>query len=112
LFPLYCHLPTPEQRIKSEADEAEKSLWDVVLGAPTEALDLIMDPNKKEREEEAKLRKEVKASKKQWRKIRKERFSFLDANSTTSGGASTSGMGSVTTAGMEEKKIDEIGGYA
>eukprot|EP00529_Nitzschia_sp_RCC80_P010450 CAMPEP_0113514054 /NCGR_PEP_ID=MMETSP0014_2-20120614/40199_1 /TAXON_ID=2857 /ORGANISM="Nitzschia sp." /LENGTH=798 /DNA_ID=CAMNT_0000410515 /DNA_START=22 /DNA_END=2418 /DNA_ORIENTATION=- /assembly_acc=CAM_ASM_000159 len=99
-----------EQQIKSEEEEAEKSLWDVVIGAPTEALDLIMDPNKKEREEEAKLRKEVKASKKQWRAIRKERFAFLDANAP-SGERSTSGMGSVTTAGLEEKKVEERGGY-
>ena len=85
-------------------------MWDVVIGAPTEALDLIMDPNKKEREEEAKLRKEVKASKKQWRAIRKERFAFLDANAP-SGERSTSGMGSVTTAGLEEKKVEERGGF-
>lgn len=78
-------------------------MWDVVVGVPSEALDLIMDPNKKEREEEEKLRKEVKASKKQWRMIRKERFAFLDAHS----GNDTSGMGSVTTAGIEEKKVDE-----
>ena len=39
-----------------------------------------MDPTKKEREEEESLRKEVKQSKKQWRKIRQERFAFLDAN--------------------------------
>ena len=79
-------------------------MWDVVMSAPAEALDMIMDPNKKEREEEEKLRKEVKASKKQWRIIRKERFSFLDAN-TTSGDSTV--LGSVTTAGMEEKKVDD-----
>lgn len=49
-------------------------------GGPTDAYDMIMDPNKKEREEEESLRKEVKASKKQWRKIRQERFQFLDAD--------------------------------
>jgi oligoribonuclease (3'-5' exoribonuclease) len=48
--------------------------------APTEALDMIMDPNKKEREEEESLRKEVKQSKKQWRNIRQQRFAFLDSN--------------------------------
>jgi hypothetical protein len=89
------------KRLKSEKDEAEKSMWDFVIAAPTEAIDMIMDPNKKEREEEQKLRKEVKASKKQWRMIRKERFSFLDANTSASGG-------SVTTAGTaEEKKVDD-----
>lgn len=51
-----------------------------MMTAPTEALELIMDPNKKEREEEENLKREVKASKKQWRKIRQERFSFLDSN--------------------------------
>jgi hypothetical protein len=78
-------------------------MWDMVMAAPTEAFDMIMDPNKKEREEEEKLRKEVKASKKQWRMIRKERFGFLDANSNS---ASVMG-GSVTTAGLEEKKTDD-----
>lgn len=53
-------------------------MWDSLVSG--DALDMIMDPNKKEREEEEKLRKEVKASKKQWRKIRQERFQFLDAN--------------------------------
>ena len=89
------------KRLKSEKDEAEKSMWDLVIAAPTEAIDMIMDPNKKEREEEQKLRKEVKASKKQWRMIRKERFSFLDANTSASGG-------SVITEGTaEEKKVDD-----
>jgi hypothetical protein len=77
-------------------------MWDMVMAAPTEALDMIMDPNKKERQEEEKLRKEVKASKKQWRMIRKERFGFLDVTDD-SGRAS----GSVTTAGNEEKKVDD-----
>jgi len=94
-------------RLKSEKDEAEKSMWDFVIAAPTEAIDMIMDPNKKEREEEQKLRKEVKASKKQWRMIRKERFSFLDAN-TTASGASMAGTGSITTTGAEEKKVDDV----
>jgi hypothetical protein len=42
-----------------------------------------MDPNKKEREEEKKLKKEVKASKRAWRKIRKERFRFLDGTNAS-----------------------------
>jgi len=46
---------------------------------------MIMDPNKKEREEEEKLKKEVRASKKQWRKIRQERFQFLDSNMEATG---------------------------
>jgi hypothetical protein len=68
-----------EQRIKTETKEAESSLWDTFMVAPNDVYDSVMDPNKKEREEEEKMRKEVKASKKQWRKIRQERFGFLDS---------------------------------
>lgn len=56
-----------------------------MVAAPTETLEMIMDPNKKEREEEESLKKEVRASKKQWRKIRQERFQFLDSNMETAG---------------------------
>jgi hypothetical protein len=63
-----------------EKKAAQQSLWDSLLSAPTEALDMIIDPNRKEREEEEKFRKDVRASKKQWRLIRRERFSFLDAS--------------------------------
>ena len=77
--------------LKDESDGAdgEKSLWDAFLSGPQEAFDMIMDPNKKEREEEEKIRKDVKIAKKTWRAIRKERFGFLD-NGTT-----------------DEKKVDE-----
>jgi hypothetical protein len=91
--------------MKSEKDEAEKSLWDSLLAAPNEAYDMIMDPNKKEREDEEKLRKEVKASKKQWRRIRSQRFAFLDASANR-----TPSMTSKTTAVIDtsdEKKMDE-----
>jgi len=94
-----------DKRLRSEKDEAEKSMWDLVMAAPTEAIDMIMDPNKKEREEEEKLRKEVKASKKQWRAIRKQRFGFLDANASSTGGDTT--VGSVNTEGIDEKKAEE-----
>ena len=47
-----------------------------------EALEGLMDPNKDEREEEQRLKKEVKASKKAWRRIRDERFKFLDASAS------------------------------
>lgn len=63
-----------------ETEHAEKSLWDSMIAAPTEALEMILDPNKKEREEEEHVKKEVRASKKQWRKIRQERFQFLDSH--------------------------------
>ena len=39
-----------------------------------------MDPNKKEREEEEETRAAIRASKKKWKQIREERFSFLDQN--------------------------------
>lgn len=71
-----------ETRLKDEKEDAEKGLWDALVNGPQEALDLIMDPNKKEREEEQQFRKEVKASKKAWRAIRKERFAFLDSSTS------------------------------
>ena len=86
-----------DAKLKSEKDEAEKSMMDVFFSAPSEAYYMIMDPNKKEREEEEKLRKEVKASKRQWRAIRKERFGFLDA---------TGGSAELAPAG-DEKKMDQ-----
>jgi hypothetical protein len=89
------HFSCKEKNIREEKKAAEKSLWDSLFNSPTEAIDLLMDPNKKEREEEQKLRKEVKASKKQWRRIRQERFQFLDASIRQS---------SLVT---EEKKLDD-----
>lgn len=68
-----------EELRKTEKETAEKSLWNQFLNAPTSAYEMIADPNKKEREEQEMMRKEVKASKKQWRRIRHERFSFLDS---------------------------------
>eukprot|EP00980_Cylindrotheca_fusiformis_P022445 scaffold9308_cov115-Cylindrotheca_fusiformis.AAC.8 len=78
-----------DRKLSKEKEEAAKSLWDVVLGAPKEALDMILDPNKKEREDEDKMRNEVKASKRAWRGIRKERFAFLDINGMSNDLAST-----------------------
>lgn len=68
-----------QSRTKKE-EEATQSLWDAVFTDPKEAFDFILDPNKKEREEETRLKKEVKASKKAWRKIRQQRFQFLDSD--------------------------------
>lgn len=93
-----------DKRLKAEKESAEKSMWESIINAPGEAMDMIFDPNREEREEEAKLRKEVKASKKQWRAIRKERFAFLDTNATS--GAASTVAGSVNSA-TEEKKVDE-----
>jgi len=64
-----------KQQKKVEKTEAERSLWDQWVMEPFES---IVDPNKREREEEEKIKKEVKASKKAWRKTREERFKFLD----------------------------------
>ncbi|KAL9186052.1 hypothetical protein ACHAXT_005290 [Thalassiosira profunda] len=64
-----------KQEKKKEKVEAERGLWDQWVMEPFES---ILDPNKKEREEEEKIKKEVRASKKAWRKIREERFKFLD----------------------------------
>eukprot|EP00571_Detonula_confervacea_P011237 CAMPEP_0172298710 /NCGR_PEP_ID=MMETSP1058-20130122/1238_1 /TAXON_ID=83371 /ORGANISM="Detonula confervacea, Strain CCMP 353" /LENGTH=791 /DNA_ID=CAMNT_0013007997 /DNA_START=252 /DNA_END=2627 /DNA_ORIENTATION=- len=64
-----------KQQKRTEKVEAERSLWDQWVMEPFES---IIDPNKKDREEEEKIKKEVRASKKAWRKIREERFKFLD----------------------------------
>lgn len=64
---------------------------------PQETLDMIMDPNKKEREEEQKLKKEVKASKRAWRKIRKQRFAFLDATNAAAAAPKNSGSEVINT---------------
>lgn len=76
---ILAKLRKTEQRIKTEKKEAETSMWDQFMVAPNDAYDMVMDPNKKEREEEEKMRKDVRASKKLWRKIRQERFAFLDS---------------------------------
>ena len=64
-----------KQKMKTEKAEAERTLWDQWVMEPFES---IVDPNKKEREEEEKTKKELLASKRAWRKIRKERFKFLE----------------------------------
>jgi len=81
-------LKSIENMRRAEKEEASKSLWDSIFSDPKEALELIMDPNKKERNDEIRLKKEVKASKKAWRKIRGQRFQFLDNNDGTESGVS------------------------
>jgi hypothetical protein len=71
-------LNVTEKSKSKEKTAADMSLWDSWFGA--DVMDSLMDPNKKEREEEEKLKKDIKASKRAWRKIREERFQFLDAN--------------------------------
>jgi tetratricopeptide (TPR) repeat protein len=75
---------TAEVAKSNEEKEAEKSLWESF----GEVYDMVVDPNRKEREDEQKFRVEVKQSKKQWRRIRNERFPFLDVDA-------------------DEKKVDE-----
>lgn len=60
--------------------EVEQSLWEGTVGA---AYDMVVDPNRKVREAEEKFRQDVKVSKKQWRRIRQERFKFLDVDLQT-----------------------------
>ena len=67
-----------EKAKRKQYIEEEKSIWDTWCTDPTETIELLIDPNKKEREEEARIKREVKLSKKAWRKIRQERFKFLD----------------------------------
>lgn len=74
-----------KSRTKKE-EEATQSLWDSLLTDPRDAFDFILDPNKKEREDEARLKKEVKSSKKAWRKIRQRRFMFLDSDMSVATG--------------------------
>mmetsp|Transcript_18662 Transcript_18662/g.46197 ORF Transcript_18662/g.46197 Transcript_18662/m.46197 type:complete len:734 (+) Transcript_18662:259-2460(+) len=83
-----------DKMLKDEKEEAQKSMWGTLVAAPMEAYDMILDPNRKEREEEEKMRREVKASKRAWRGIRKERFAFLDV----------SGSGNDLSSSRDEKK--------
>jgi hypothetical protein len=78
IFCALFHLNVTEKSKSKEKSAADKSLWDSWFGS--DVLDSLMDPNKKEREDEENLKKEIKASKRAWRKIREERFQFLDAN--------------------------------
>jgi len=84
-----------EEARDEAARDAEKSMWDYLVDAPNDAYDMLMDPNRKAREAEEKLRQEVKASKKAWRKVRAERFPFLDVDVPISTGSA-----------QEEKKVD------
>jgi hypothetical protein len=75
---------------KTEQEKVTKSLWDSIFTDPKEAMDLIFDPTKNEREEEHRLRKEIKASKRAWRKIRQSKFQFLDKGNTSDNSVSVS----------------------
>lgn len=67
---------TAEVAKNNEEKEAEKSLFESF----GDVYDMVVDPNRKDREQEQKFRAEVKQSKKQWRRIRNERFPFLDVD--------------------------------
>mmetsp|Transcript_9490 Transcript_9490/g.13452 ORF Transcript_9490/g.13452 Transcript_9490/m.13452 type:complete len:770 (+) Transcript_9490:54-2363(+) len=73
------YLEEVEKSRLNEKNDFNSSVWNSFF-----ALDNFMDPNKKEREEEELLKKEVRASKRAWRKIRKERFTFLDVSANES----------------------------
>ena len=77
---IQARVKASETAKSKEKKQAEQSIFESILNAPAEAFDMILDPNRKDREEEQKLRKEVKASKKRWRMIRSERFAFLDTD--------------------------------
>merc|ERR1712238_291387 len=52
------------EKKKNERGDISQTSCSALFSSPQEALDLIMDPNKKEREEETTLKSEVKLSKK------------------------------------------------
>ncbi len=80
MLTVFLIIISPEKAKKKQYIEEEKSIWDTWCSDPTETIELLIDPNKKEREEEERIRREVKLSKKAWRKIRQERFKFLDGS--------------------------------
>jgi hypothetical protein len=58
----------------NENEEAAKDMW----ASFGEVYDMVVDPSRKDREAEHRFRKAVKQSKKAWRRVRQERFPFLD----------------------------------
>lgn len=78
------HVEKAERARHNQNEETSKDMW----GSLGEAYDMVVDPNRKDREEEQRFRKTVKQSKKAWRRIRQDRFAFLDLESN------------------EEKKVD------
>lgn len=61
---------------------ASASFWDTLSDSITQgtnsAYDLIMDPNRKVREEEQATKAKIRSSKQVWRAIRRERYPFLE----------------------------------
>jgi hypothetical protein len=50
------------------------------IGESASLWDSILDPTRNAREEDDRIRKEVKISKRAWKKIRAERFDFLNTS--------------------------------
>ena len=71
-----------EQPAGVPAVNASASFWDGLSESfqqgTNSAYDLIMDPNRKVREQEESARAKIKASKQAWRAIRRERYPFLE----------------------------------
>mmetsp|Transcript_36 Transcript_36/g.97 ORF Transcript_36/g.97 Transcript_36/m.97 type:complete len:828 (-) Transcript_36:479-2962(-) len=61
-----------EDSENSQEEKKQVEFWDTLYD--------FLDPTKKDREKEEQTRQEVRASKRHWRKIRAERFRFLDNN--------------------------------
>jgi hypothetical protein len=70
-----------EEAEKAEVKELEETPDCFTMSFCT--LGDIMDPNRSEREEEESAKREVRESKKAWRRIREDRFKFLAASSGT-----------------------------
>jgi hypothetical protein len=97
-----------EKAQSKEQKDAETSLWDYMMNAPTDAYDMLMDPNRKAREQEEKLRKEVKASKRAWRQIRHERFQFLDVDiATNNEGGDTNNNNNSSSNKLQQQQPEE-----
>lgn len=67
-----------DDRKISEKKMSPQSLLNLIISDPKEALDCIMDPNKRYREREELLRKGLQTSRRVWRNVREKRFKFLN----------------------------------
>ena len=68
---LQAHVEAYEQSRTKELETAKHSLWEYFV------YDMIVDPSREDRETDEAYRREIKASKRIWKKIREEKFSFL-----------------------------------
>jgi hypothetical protein len=79
----------------------------VQLGANS-AVDLIMDPNRKIREEEEAARSKIKVSKQTWRAIRRERYPFLDGVVEEEEGMDLDEEGEVKEEAVASTTVEEV----